>query len=163
MVSGNKDRKCCVSDKFPAWTQPANKMKLQILLRNFTSYPTQSKNTEASKSDKEENSFAAGACAKNKPCKWVTSFPNPSSNVTFCTSCILTFIGLQDVRAQECQIQTPPANVSPQPNIAQTHTGEGGDSRSCSGLTGGAPELYCTWLQCLLWNYGCSKGETRKH
>lgn len=56
-----------MSDKFPAWTQPANKMKLQIVLRNFTSYPKQSKNTEASKSDKEENSFAAGACAKNKP------------------------------------------------------------------------------------------------
>lgn len=107
MVSGNKNRKCCVSDKFPAWTQPANKMKLKILLKNFTSCPTQSKNTEASKSDNEENSFAAGACAKNKPCKWVTSFPNPSSNVTFCTSYILTSIGLQDVRAQDARSKHP--------------------------------------------------------
>lgn len=52
---------------------------------------------------------------KINPYKLVTSFPNshPSSNATFFTSYILTFIGLKDVRAQEWQTQTPPGKCEP--------------------------------------------------
>lgn len=93
----------------------ANKIKLWIVVKNFTSYPKQTKNTEASKSDKKENSFIAGACAKINPCKLVTLFPNSHSSwtATFFTSSILTFLGLKDVRAEECQIQTPPGKHEP--------------------------------------------------
>lgn len=120
----------------------ANKIKLQIVVKNFTSYPKQSKNTEASKSDKKENSFTARACAKINPCELVTSLPNthPSS---FFTSYILTFLGLKNVRAQECQIQTPPGKCEP---IAKYYTKtqeKPEDNNSWSGIHS---LFYCTIL-----------------
>lgn len=65
--------------------------------------------------NKKANPFTARVLAKINPCELVTSFPNshPSSTATFFTSSILTFLGLKDVRAQECQIQTPPGKCEP--------------------------------------------------
>lgn len=124
----------------------ANKMKLQIVLKNFTSYPKQSKNTEASKSDKKENSFTARAFAKINPCELVVSFPNshPSSTATFFTSYSLTFLGSKDSKGTGMPDPNTTRKMWAHSQILHKQTQEKPeDNNSWSGIYS---LLYCTIL-----------------